>query len=1162
MTAVGQILRLRLFLEGVEVPVVAATVQSQKNAPAVASIQIPANDHALNFKPRTLVHLFAYDAYRGAPPEQQVYVGGAGIDPKQNLLQDPLKGSGIPTAEMGPATQSQVDLENANYKLIFGGEVTGIQFSKTPRSRCIILQCVDWSNYWDIAFQYQLSGFNLGGGGIRAAFTGASTTVFNDFLEGSGDIVMKLMSTPPRSYPELKGSLLGAVVHLIEAIGGCYFGERAVKGTNDFFSLAEMRLHLTQMIGANPFSAKDELRLLKANGFGSLFRKVLGGLGKLVSIRQVMLALQRYIFHEVVPVTSPRYIPAAENPNAPQAEIVPIASDRETIPIAKAASAIRTAVLELANRQSKATDVDTAKTQSERRGGLQKEFLQLAATAGSAYAAARKVGVQGGAWTTSTDFVGMHEVSNLMEAASRQLVSVMGATRLGTTGLYQFPVAGTPAAGAITATLNQVADSMQRVLDAKHRRRAARTMSQPDPPQRLITQVYRPDVWMVAPPRCNVFFPELYSQFSYGRNFNAEVSRLLLRTHSAFFGSDILFDGFYMAPSRILGARTGKAIGKGRVGKEPDLSDAPAWVVRDLMDHELFTGIIPAFERMSDLNLHAIRGGSIEINGAKVGYAQLACNHIFFQYRFKSRDLGLSGKFNPYAVLGFPAVVIDKYLSKSELTEATVMEAVSDAFKTTSGQKLPSHELSTVLELDTAGLKGAISEALAANPNTHYLGTPELISHSLDARSGGSTQVQMAYARTTNERTEFLGDNVGTTARAKRTKNVKVMTVVAALEPPKVGSTGFRGGKIVEAPKDVTDRYQKKQPKTKGNNVKGSARFTSNSLLPLFVATSSFAGRRRRGTQVPVGIEQAASAYGPEVVALVGSGGATVAATSAVTVTFRAYQIVEEMGSYVTEDVELPPEELTFPPWYGENYRTAQIGSLYSYFFGVGAITDPTVILGTTGAHRFGEGDDARTLHLQFERNLSATPAPGSVERPDQLPTPGASGSPTMPGGGAAGPAGTSNPETDSVLGKVEHRSTIKLAIDELVRAYSLTRIEHFDTPQFVQNYTWRPIADMVDLFGTSDLNIDDNGFTTAGREGFHSRAFGNYDDLRLLVSGGEGPLPQKILGLTAAPRELNNEEPDKDAKIAARLDTRKEKRGAVYLYLYALSASRGVVLG
>ncbi len=1156
MSATGQRLQLRLFLEGVEIPVVSASIQSQKGSAAVASIQIVANDYATEIKPRTLVHLFAYDAYKGSPPAAQVYVGGAGVKAAKPPLLDPDAKGLIPTeAQANVTREGAADLDNENYKLVFGGEVLGWSYTKSPRSRGIVLQCVDWSSYWDIAFQYQLSGFNFGGGGIKAAFTGAATTVFNDFLEGSGDIVMRLLETPPRSYPELKGSLLGAIVHIIEAIGGCYFGKRAIRGTNDFFSLAEMRLHLTQMVGANPFSARDELRLMKANGFGSLFRRALGGLGQLVTIRQVMQALQRYIFHEIIPVTSPRYIPPASDPNSPQFELVPLSTDRETQPVAKAADLLRTRTLELRSRLEASTTVEEAEAQSNSRGGLQKELLKLAETAGQAATKAKQVGLQG-SWSPTPEVFSVQDAGRVLEAAARSFVAVLGAVRYGTTGLFRFPLHPTATSTAILQQLDALAESLLRVQEAQHRRRAQRLASQPDPPQRLITQVYSPDVWMVAPPRCNVLFPELYSQFSYGRNFGAEVSRLLLRTHSAFFGSDILFDGFYMAPSRLLGTRTGKSIAAGRTGKEaPDLADAPAWVVRDLMDHELYTGILPAFERMSDLNLHAIRGGSIEINGLKVGYAQLACNHIFFQYRFKSRELGLSGRFNPYLVLGFPSAVIDKYLANDQLREAgydvALAAKLANDFK--AENNLPADEQRGALEVDASGVRQSIADIVAARPNTHYMGTPEMVSHSLSASGGGTTQVQMGYARTTNEKTEFLGDNLGRPTKARRTGNARIPTVVAALEAPRLGSTGPLGGRILVAT-DVTDRYQRRQPK-------GAKGFGSDALLPLFVSDGTFNGRKRRGTRVPVGVEQTAAAYGAEVVALVNSIGSTIAATGNVLVTFRAFQITEEVGSYAAEDVELPPEELTFPPWYGENYRTNQIGSIYSYFFGVGAVTDPTTILGSTTPKSFGEGaGQPLTLNLQFESDMLQQGAGAAVA--GQQPVPGFSRTPELQGGGSVGPAGDAGGATQAALGRVEGRSPLRLAIEEVVKAYSAVRSQHYDTPQFVQNYTWRPIASMVDLFGTSDLEIDSAGVAVSGREGFHSRAFGDYDDLRLLVSGGEGPLPQRILGLETTPRELGRDEDSKDAKIAARLDTRKEKRLAVYRYLYALASSRGIVLG
>ena len=225
MAIVGQHLSLRLFLEGVEVPVISSSIQCQKNAPAACSIQIPANDYAMDLHPRTLVHLFFKDLYNGAPSEELVSVGGPGVrvqDREQGV--DPEL-EGLFPAERFSTTPDQdlTDLENENYRLLFGGEVLGIGFSKNPSSRSIILQCLDWSSYWDIAYQYQVSGMSLGGGGgMRAAFTGASTSLLNSFLDDSGDIISRLMSTAPRSYPRMRNTLLGGIMHIIEAIGGLY----------------------------------------------------------------------------------------------------------------------------------------------------------------------------------------------------------------------------------------------------------------------------------------------------------------------------------------------------------------------------------------------------------------------------------------------------------------------------------------------------------------------------------------------------------------------------------------------------------------------------------------------------------------------------------------------------------------------------------------------------------------------------------------------------------------------------------------------------------------------------------------------------------------------------------------------------------------------------
>lgn len=1176
----AQKLHLRLFLEGVEVPVISASVQSQKNQSAVCSIQIPANDYALELKPRTLVHLFFYDLYHGAPPEDLVEIAGAGIRIVNRPVEvDPEIQSLFPPERFEvDDRQAAVDLENSNYRLLFGGEIVGVGFEKTPTSRGIVLQCQDWSSYWDIAFQYQIMGFSLGRGGIRAAFTGAATSVFNDFLEGTADITTKLMSTPPRSYPKLKGTLLGGLVHIIEAIGGMYYGRRAVRGVNDFFSLAEMRLHLTQMVGANPYPQGDETRLLRARGFGSLFRRSLAGLGKLVTVRQVLMALQRYIFHEVVPITTPRFIPPPRDPNLPQFERVGLNDDESTRPLARAAEFMHRRAENLRDRQQQATDVDKAQRLSRQNGGIATELRRLAVACDRAARRARLLGLR------SQD-PAMQEIHRSFSVSGSKFtdalytISRVPGQEDRTASLYPSDTRG---AELFEGHLTFVMREMREVLEKQFMRRVRRAASQPDPPPRLLTQIYRPDVWMVAPPRCNVIFPELYSSFTYNRSFGQEVTRLLLRTHSAFFGSDIFFDGFYIAPARVIGARTGRPIGRGRTGNERphDNIDMPAWVVRDLMDHELFTGIIPTFERMSDLNLHALRGGSVEIEGVRVGYAQLAANHIFFQYRFKSRQLVCSGKFNPYIAFGFPTLIIDKYMPIDRLTDGeyddVIARRIAEAVREGEGDVgIPDNEQERIREANNARVIEALSGITEPLPNTHYLGTPESLMHSVSVQSGGTTSMQMGYARTTDEKTEFFGDNTGFVTRARRVRNARIHTDVAAFEAPEVGTKGPRGGRIATVT-NVTDSYSRRQTRrTTDRTATGQTRYVGGTRLPLFLPGALYSGRRRRATSVLVGVEQPAASYGEEVVGLVGTGGtfqSAVAEGRDVLVRFEAFRITEEVGVYGREVVDLPPEEITFPPWYGEQYRSSRIGGLYSYFFGTGAITDPTTFLAPSSYElppsevEVTEENVERSTTIQFAEAMEESLRNGFRRIQERIqggsgPQPEFGNRPEVAGQDVGVP-GEREDDDRVKVSEVPSRSQIGLAIDQVIRAYSVARLNGFDVNEFLRAYTWRPIATAVDILGTANLEIDDNGEVRRGVEGFHSRAFGDFDDLRTLVGPGDGDRPRRILGLSTEPDETraDSARASKESQISARLDTRKEKRLPVLRYLYGLMAQRGIV--
>ena len=83
--------------------------------------------------------------------------------------------------------------------------------------------------------------------------------------------------------------------------------------------------------------------------------------------------------------------------------------------------------------------------------------------------------------------------------------------------------------------------------------------------------------------------------------------------------------------------------------------------IRSLLPWEKFSGILPKFELVSEVNYIANkREKQIKKNvvGQAVNYAQRAANFNYLKYRFAARSLEVSGKFNPFLVCGFPALLI------------------------------------------------------------------------------------------------------------------------------------------------------------------------------------------------------------------------------------------------------------------------------------------------------------------------------------------------------------------------------------------------------------------------------------------------------------------------------------------------------------------------
>ena len=1131
--AVGQHLKLRCFLEGIEVPTISASLAIQANAPAQCQIQIPATDKAHELLPRTLVHVFFRDYYEGpgdnfsvrTEPEQastredqvadahqadevareqqdEVTESTAGAEPEITdsgaaVRRSTVTGDdtsvprpGQPISNRPEATQADTgdaragpiqagknidesedgEEEDRRWKLFFCGEVIGYQFVKNANSRSIILQCLDPSVYWDTCYQYKVSTARLTGDGM-AAFVGAGTTLFDEFYESSTSILVGILNRNSLSRPELTGMLAG-VVHLLERVGGVYTS-RGFKGVNDFFSLAELRLHLVDMITA---SERDESsrRLCARRAYNRFMRRAGGRLGKISSFREILAMINRFIFHDVYPNPLAMYQPAGEE-----------------------------------SRSRTRHRIDTgATTQSDE--NISQLFSTLTSHFGRALATSREHRTESvlwaGAFSSTCQQLGSAIRGRERTCASdlaRASTFAVRASRLYQSNRFSEGDNYMRQAHIVIQAVRRRSPSISRVTESYTTTRTV------DVNPRLNMQIIRPDVWMVSPPRCNVIWPELYNSVSYSRQYMREVSRMQLTVTDEIFGSDALLNQWYYAPDvEVLGERMSQVRGQGATLRQAAYS-------RRLMDHELYTGVVPVFERLNEVNIYAARSDQVAERGARVPYVVRASHFQFFKHRFTPRTISVSGKFNPYAVAGFPCVVIDKYMTEEQVLASGLrglelletLNSQRDQLDASSRENLTQlvlgeEELVTLRQDPEAAASMASTEdfwiALRAAAPTQLTGMIVGLNHTITQMSA-QTSYQIQYGRTHRENDELLGANRVRLGRRDEGTATRTTTVAAlAGEPPQNGQMGPYFGTITNVtPVERTGSF-----------------LLFGSFLPQGVRDR---GRRRsRETRVPVGVSQPARNYPAEVLRQVPS--------PEVEVEFTAYNIEEEVERYRGDIVDIPFEDFVRPPWMSDVWKNDRIGAAYLQMLGTGSVTDDLVV--HTGAEGAPMGSASADLETPIENADAAA-------RNEQDPTDWqrASGGTTQ----------------DAAM-----RVRVERAIDLLVRSYSEIRHEGLDVTEFIRGYGWRPIADMIQMLGSRDLEVNpETGATTRGEMGFHSLAFGHGpmgQNIRNLLRGEDA---RRILGIgTGADQDRAN--------LLSRLDKRADKSARVLAYVSELWADRG----
>lgn len=640
--------------------------------------------------------------------------------------------------------------------------------------------------------------------------------------------------------------------------------------------------------------------------------------------------------------------------------------------------------------------------------------------------------------------------------------------------------------------------------------------------ERLHNQIFRPDVWFVAPPKCNVLFPDDYLSFQYARNFFREITRMNLTTSMSLIGSNRLTNSRHVAPNipDVTGEHTLESAKKG---------------VRLILPHEIYTGILPSYEFTTTMHVYAAsssqkrairdqlkmiqeqikylneqkstlkraastntsgkaetirryqskidelegRASSLEAGG--LPFIQRAVNFLFFKKRFAARSMQVNAQFTPRLVAGFPCVVLDRpptlEIDKPNhfvgMIAAMNHSATMDGGATTatfSQARQHSDKDDDYLNLDHRKIV-KLAQTRKTNINTYkvFLRLEKAI-HELTELSS-----TLRYRPSDSGRISEKKKKLQKQIRGLRAQALFINRMAAAIKDKvKV----FKGTNVLVNPKELTNLMVGKIGPKGGRIVKVTT--SEKSPVPLL--------------EIPdVKKKLSGKGFLPERLKDLAKGGKGYGFNPG-NLYFLMYTVHEKFEGSV-RDLTMPVEEQVYPTWLSPVYRNEQIGRKdikgkqgpYHQFFGCGAITD--------------DPSDTPGLRRALDKAIKENPS--------------------------------------SVHGTLKPSKSIKEAIEELAAVYKQLRAKEADIRKFIEDYGYRPIASLEDIMGSLDGEVP----------GFRTGSYGDHKDLQGFPKSSVRPA--KFFGGKGKVRP-----------VAAALDTRSEKFKAVMKYRKELNRGTGQLGG
>lgn len=1039
-------LHLRLFLEGVEVPVISAQVSINAFAPAAAAIQVVPLDQVLELKPRTMVHLF--------------------------FLEEPLmKGTDSTRASLadlrGPSSASNstgdTALSDEAYKLLFCGEVIGYSFAKNPMSRSAVLQCLDHSSYWD-SLQATMLDYGPDGNAFvhKASLYASNEALFaNVPTQTQHEKLRDWILSKPQT-PGLKdvAGLAGGIIALMEIMGGL---RQHRLGVNDFFTISELRCHLLSQVTAEDGDSTSQ-NLFSAKTFWDWIANNLQNQSGQISLRDMFKLLSQYIYYTIIPN------PVAKFDRG-------LTQQKEKIP-------------------AHTKKLSQSKNLSKVRGSLQ-TVNGLFATDALITLAALSAAESEFRTSIIPGLAGVDEVLKQAEATHYLLKSMLDAYGRGDVASVQ------ARQGNAKVSVSKVYFAVQSAADRTIQ--VAESVRYVDHLARLRTQIFRPDCYMAPPPTCNVIFPEQYSQMTYDRNFLDEVTRVEVSCYAAVVGPDALTAQHLIQPGGALRNESSE-VAKKLTNK---------W--RILMDHELHTGIIAKEEWLPDsFSSGSLRGRDTEaakaLKNSTLKWQEQVGLHHFFKYRIGPRSVNVAGRFMPYLVCGFPALVIQKpfYLAKEKVP------VIGDVISMIRASKNPAKELD-------------------APPQ--FLGMLEGVTHII-GQDGGNSQFMMSHCRShLGIDDEFVGlvlaktktagavpkpiHYVLTLAEAK--KDEKKLKFLRDCTPQNWEKD--RQALVIEKELTATDTAYVVRSISRGTTSKTVPVTKTNEKSKSSAAKATVSAESSLGKTVKV----------PAVpgTTTVGGRGLFNGTISLIEVLPPVEDLQEYKGAFyfsqilVYEDImvpggaelaDVPFEYAVQPSWLSTSYDNQNVGpKVYTPFFGCNSIVDQITTREVT-----------------------------------QIP-------PRQPEGLMVNPGEKLKTLQERIKTIDAQKSLISIekAVNVISYLYAQVRSEKLDVDEFIESFVRRPVASKKDLLGAHDLELKVVGGRVEVPKGQESKVgFHTFSVHPLCVEA------RNLVGLTDNPATpLATMDPTQRKALAASYDVRWQKLEKVKAYKEALDkGSRGFV--